>query len=163
MLTPRRINGLYPDPASLVGFSSLILWLVRFVNGFELNGNSLERIRAFTIIEQEPKPIADKVPPAAWPTSGDLRVEGLNARYSADGPLVLKDLSFEVKSGERVGIVGRTGSGKSSLTLSLLRAIPIEGHLFYDGVDTVGAVNLDALRSNITIIPQVVSVPTSPS
>ncbi|VDC01967.1 unnamed protein product [Peniophora sp. CBMAI 1063] len=137
-----------------VGFSGLIIWLVRFVNAFEVSGNSLERIRAFTVIEQEPKPISDKVPSAAWPTSGSLHVEGLNARYSTDGPLVLKDVSFEVKSGERVGIVGRTGSGKSSLTLSLLRAIPTEGQVIYDGVDT-SAVNLDALRSNITIIPQV--------
>ncbi|KZV74802.1 P-loop containing nucleoside triphosphate hydrolase protein [Peniophora sp. CONT] len=137
-----------------VGFSGLIIWLVRFVNAFEVSGNSLERIRAFTIIEQEPKPVVDKVPPAAWPTSGNLRVERLHARYSMGGPLVLKDLSFEVKSGERVGIVGRTGSGKSSLTLSLLRAIPTDGHIFYDGVDT-SATNLDALRSNITIIPQV--------
>ena len=96
------------------------------------------------------------MPPAAWPTSGDLRVEGLYARYSTAGPLVLQDVSFQVKSGERVGIVGRTGSGKSSLMLSLMRAIPIEGRVYYDGVDT-NQVNLDALRGSITVIPQVVS------
>ena len=84
----------------------------------------MERIEQYINIEQEPKPVADKVPPAAWPTGGTLRVEGLNAKYSVDGSLVLKDVSFEVKSGERVGIVGRTGSGKSSLTLSLSTISP---------------------------------------
>lgn len=63
-------------------------------------------------------------------------------------------MSFHVKSGERVGIVGRTGSGKSSLTLSLLRCIPTEGTVYYDGIPT-SSINLDALRSNITIIPQI--------
>ena len=105
-------------------------------------------------IEQEPNPIQEKTPPASWPTSGELRVEKLSARYSADGPRVLHDISFEVKSGERVGIVGRTGSGKSSLTLSLLRCIFNEGLVFYDGLNTAN-INLDTLRSNITIIPQV--------
>ena len=94
--------------------------------------------------------------PSQYRCSGDLRVEGLYARYSTAGPLVLQDVSFQVKSGERVGIVGRTGSGKSSLMLSLMRAIPIEGRVYYDGVDT-NQVNLDALRGSITVIPQVVS------
>ncbi|KZV73095.1 P-loop containing nucleoside triphosphate hydrolase protein [Peniophora sp. CONT] len=137
-----------------VGFSGMILFLVRRYNSFELEGNSLERIQAYTLIEQEEKPSAKGVPPAAWPTSGELVVEGLSARYSPDGPRVLHELNFTVKSGERVGIVGRTGSGKSSLTLSLLRCIFTEGTVLYDGLDT-GNVNLDALRGAVTIIPQV--------
>ena len=120
----------------------------------EIEGNSVERIQAYLEIEQEPKPVKEKVPPASWPTSGDLRVESLSARYSPEGPKVLHDLSFTVKSGERVGIVGRTGSGKSSLTLSLLRCIYTEGDVFYDGVNTSN-LNLDVLRTNVTIIPQV--------
>lgn len=74
--------------------------------------NSLERIAQYVSIEQEAKPTDRGVPPAYWPASGDLRVENLSARYSVDGPKVLHDVSFEAKSGERVGIVGRTGSGK---------------------------------------------------
>ena len=65
----------------------------------------------------------------------------------------MHNITFEVKSGERIGVVGRTGSGKSSLTLSLLRCIPTDGDVFYDGLPTKN-INLDALRSNITIIPQ---------
>ncbi|KAF8610181.1 P-loop containing nucleoside triphosphate hydrolase protein [Ceratobasidium sp. AG-I] len=136
-----------------VAFSSGILWWVRLLNRFEVQGNSLERVQQYLTIEQEPASIAEKTPPAYWPASGTLVVEDLTARYSPDGPAVLHGISFEIQSGERVGIVGRTGSGKSSLTLSLLRMIPIEGNIYYDGVST-HAINLDALRSNITIIPQ---------
>lgn len=66
--------------------------------------NSLERILQYVSIEQEPKPTEEGKPPAYWPASGDLRVEHLDARYSTDGPLVLNDINFELKSGERVGV-----------------------------------------------------------
>ncbi|EMD36164.1 hypothetical protein CERSUDRAFT_84254 [Gelatoporia subvermispora B] len=137
-----------------VGFANLILGWVRNVNELEVNANSLERVQQYLEIEHEPESTLEGIPPAYWPASGDLKVEKLSARYSADGPRVLHEVSFEVKSGERVGIVGRTGSGKSSLTLALLRAIITEGDVYYDGIPT-DTINLDALRSNITIIPQV--------
>jgi ABC-type multidrug transport system fused ATPase/permease subunit len=139
-----------------IGFSSMILWWVRVLNDFEVSGNSLERILGYVNIEQEQKSTERGIPPAHWPASGDILVENLSARYSLDGPKVLHDISFHIKSGERVGVVGRTGSGKSSLTLSLLRCIFTEGSVLYDGIPT-SSINLDALRSNITIIPQVVS------
>jgi ABC-type multidrug transport system fused ATPase/permease subunit len=114
---------------------------------------SLERLQDYVEIEQEPKPTESGKPPAYWPASGNLEVQNLSARYSLDGPEVLHNLSFSVKSGERIGVVGRTGSGKSTLTLSLLRGIMTSGAVLYDGMDT-SKINLDALRSNITIIPQ---------
>ncbi|VDB85429.1 unnamed protein product [Peniophora sp. CBMAI 1063] len=135
-------------------FSSQILWWVRLFNLFVIEGNSVERIQAYLEIEQEPKPSHEKIPPASWPTSGALRVQDLSARYSPDGQKVLHELTFAIGSGERVGIVGRTGSGKSSLTLALLRCILTEGDVYYDGINTAD-VNLDALRTAITIIPQV--------
>ncbi|KAH9918376.1 P-loop containing nucleoside triphosphate hydrolase protein [Epithele typhae] len=126
-------------------FSSTILNFVRVFNQWQVSGNSLERIQQYLDVEQEPK---------STPQAGNLQVEKLCARYSGTGPRVLHEVSFEVKSGERVGIVGRTGSGKSSLTLALLRCILTEGHVRYDGLETHD-INLDALRSSITIIPQV--------
>ncbi|KAH7910707.1 hypothetical protein BJ138DRAFT_73634 [Hygrophoropsis aurantiaca] len=137
-----------------VGFSSMILWWVRMLNEVEVNGNSLERIDSYLKIEQEPKPSEGGEAPGYWPTRGDLRVESLSARYSADGPNVLHNLSFHIAPGERVGVVGRTGSGKSSLTLSLLRCIFTDGDVYFDGVPT-SSLNLETLRSNVTIIPQV--------
>ncbi|KAJ7246793.1 hypothetical protein B0H12DRAFT_753891 [Mycena haematopus] len=135
------------------GFSARILFWVRIWNDVQIQGNSLERIQQYIHIEQEKKPTEAGKPPAHWPSSGELVVEKLSARYSPDGPKVLHDISFRVNSGERVGIVGRTGSGKSSLTLALLRCIYTEGTVHYDGIPTA-SINLDALRSNITIIPQ---------
>ncbi|KAJ7485533.1 P-loop containing nucleoside triphosphate hydrolase protein [Mycena latifolia] len=135
------------------GFSMRILAWVRLWNEVQIQGNSLERIQQYIDIEQETKPTEAGKPPAHWPSSGELIVEKLSARYSPDGPKVLRDISFRINSGERVGIVGRTGSGKSSLTLALLRCIYTEGTVHYDGIPTA-SVNLDALRGNITIIPQ---------
>lgn len=154
-----------------VGFSSMILLWVRILNDFEISGNrfvslnklaklfsdplvSLERIQDYVDVEQEPKATPDGVPPAYWPASGEVVVEGLSARYNHDGPEILHSLNFRIASGERVGVVGRTGSGKSSLTLALLRCIFTEGAVYFDGIDTK-KINLEALRTNITIIPQV--------
>ncbi|KAF7314597.1 ATP-binding cassette transporter [Mycena kentingensis (nom. inval.)] len=137
-----------------VTFTQMLLWVVRILNEFEVQGNSLERIQGYVAIEHEKPASEDGKPPAYWPASGELVVENLTARYSDDSPDVLHGISFTVKAGERVGIVGRTGSGKSSLTLSLLRCIPTDGSIRYDGLDT-SKLNLDALRSSITIIPQV--------
>ncbi|QRV86003.1 ABC transporter transmembrane region [Ceratobasidium sp. AG-Ba] len=141
--------------SSAIAFSGNVLWWVVMFNELEVTGNSLERIQAYIQIEQEPAAVPEKQPPAYWPASGRIVVENLTARYASDGPAVLHGLSFEIKNGERVGIVGRTGSGKSSLTLALLRMIPIEGTVYFEqsGIPT-HALNLDALRSNITIIPQ---------
>nr|GAT43358.1 ATP-binding cassette transporter [Mycena chlorophos] len=136
-----------------IAFSGGILNWVYLGNTVEVNSNSLERVKQFIDIEQEPAPTDAGVPPAYWPASGDISVKGLSARYSATGPNVLHEMSFDVRSGERVGVVGRTGAGKSSLTLALLRCILVEGTVYYDGIAT-SSLNLDALRANITIIPQ---------
>ncbi|KAJ7035141.1 P-loop containing nucleoside triphosphate hydrolase protein [Mycena alexandri] len=137
-----------------IGFSSALLGWTRLWNQFEVQSNSLERIKQYVEVEHEPRPTASGVPPAYWPASGSISVHNLSAKYSADGPKVLHDISFQVKSGDRVGIVGRTGSGKSSLTLAILRCIPTEGTVHYDGLPT-SSLNLDALRANVTIIPQI--------
>ncbi|KAF8143291.1 P-loop containing nucleoside triphosphate hydrolase protein [Mycena galopus ATCC 62051] len=105
------------------------------------HGTALERIQGYIDIEHEKAPTEGGRPPAYWPASGDLRVENLSARYSQDGPKVLHDISFYVKSGD-------------SLTLSLLRCIPTEGSVTCNGLET-SALNLDVLRSSTTMIPQV--------
>ena len=137
-----------------------------------LANSSLERINQYVTIEQEPEPKDGGYPPAYWPSSGELRAENLSASYSPGGPKVLENVSFHIQAGNRIGVgmynfldvllismpmstVGRTGAGKSSLTLALLRCICTEGSLYYDGL-LADNINLDAWRSNITIIPQAV-------
>ncbi|KDR82378.1 hypothetical protein GALMADRAFT_56800 [Galerina marginata CBS 339.88] len=136
-----------------IEFTQYVFYLVRLYNSFQVTSNSLERIQSYLDIDHEPKSSESGKPPAAWPSSGDLLVQNLSARYSEAGPQVLHGISFHIKSGQRIGIVGRTGSGKSSLTLALLRCILTEGSVYYDGIAT-DTINLDALRSSITIIPQ---------
>ncbi|KDN42562.1 hypothetical protein RSAG8_06705, partial [Rhizoctonia solani AG-8 WAC10335] len=86
-----------------------------------------------------------KLPPPNWPTSGRLVVQNLTARYivqnltarySDDEPPTIEDVSFRAEAGERIGIVGKLGSGKDTLALALARSIPTEGRVFYDGIGT---------------------------
>lgn len=136
-----------------IAFSSMILVWVRLVNEMEVQGNAVERIEDYLVIDQEPPSVKSKTPPAAWPTSGEIVLNQLSAKYSADGPTVLDNLNIKINSGEKVGIVGRTGSGKSTLALALLRMIPTSGTVLIDGLRT-DKINLHDLRSNVTIIPQ---------
>ncbi|KAF0311378.1 Multidrug resistance-associated protein 5 [Amphibalanus amphitrite] len=89
-----------------------------------------------------------------WPSQGAIRLEGVSLRYRPDLPRVLHDLSLNVPAGEKVGIVGRTGAGKSTLISTLLRLMDLEeGRVLIDGVD-ISEVGLRQLRSNIAVIPQ---------
>ncbi len=86
--------------------------------GFDLTDDvacCLERVGIYIRIEQEPEPTDEGKPPAYWPASGNLHVENLCARYSPDGPEVLHNLSFDIKSGERIGV------GESHLSISCWR------------------------------------------
>ncbi|RFU32967.1 hypothetical protein B7463_g3371, partial [Scytalidium lignicola] len=89
-----------------------------------------------------------------WPPHGKVEVKELKLTYSAGLPLVLKGVSFTVEAGQRIGIVGRTGAGKSSLALSLLRLLePRDGSIHIDGID-ISTIKLKSLRSRIVFIPQ---------
>lgn len=99
-----------------------MLYVVRAINKNELSLNSVQRILAYSDIEQEQQNSDKGEPPANWP-SGDIEFEDYSARYSEDGTDVLHDISFSIKAGEKIGIVGPSGCGKSSLSLALLRFI----------------------------------------
>lgn len=93
-------------------------------------------------------------PPAAWPTAGSIEVNDLVVSYAPDLPPVLKGLTFRSESNERIGVVGRTGAGKSSLTLALFRFLEARsGTIHIDGQD-ISKIKLHDLRSRLAIIPQ---------
>ena len=91
---------------------------------------------------------------AAWPRRGGITFRNVCLRYRPEAPLVLSGLTLEVPAGEKVGICGRTGAGKSSVLMALFRIVEMEaGRIEIDGVD-VRALGLHTLRSRLSIVPQ---------
>ncbi|GLV41553.1 uncharacterized protein CBL_06782 [Carabus blaptoides fortunei] len=116
---------------------------------------SVERVLQYTQLEKEGPFESDlgKKPPKEWPSQGLLEFKQVYLRHSPTDMPVLKNLSFRIKPGQKVGIVGRTGAGKSSLISALFRLAPTEGTICIDGIDTK-TVGLNDLRTRISIIPQ---------
>ncbi|CAM1323224.1 Sur (predicted) [Pycnogonum litorale] len=132
-------------------------WVVRNLSEVEMHMNAVERIDNYSNLPEEryiPEKSVESMLKSSWPESGSIRFERVSLRYAVSLDRVLSNVSFEVHAGEKVGICGRTGSGKSSLTLGLFRMIDIaEGSIFVDDVD-VTSVPLRMLRSRLSIIPQ---------
>ena len=100
------------------------------------------------------KPIDDNLKRDNWPQEGKIRFENYSVRYRPTTEIVLKNLNFQIEGNEKVGVVGRTGSGKSTICLCLFRILePLEGTIYIDDVD-ITQIGLDILRKNLTIIPQ---------
>ncbi|XP_026323582.1 multidrug resistance-associated protein 4-like isoform X1 [Hyposmocoma kahamanoa] len=115
---------------------------------------SVERILQYTHIEREPQwDKGAKETPKDWPWQGTIEFRNCYMKYTPEDLPVLKNLNLIINSGWKVGIVGRTGAGKSSLISSLFRLAIVEGEVIIDGVDT-SELALQDLRSKISIIPQ---------
>jgi ABC-type multidrug transport system fused ATPase/permease subunit len=138
-----------------ITFTENVLWLVRLYAANEQNMNAVERVKEYIDVEQEaPAEIPETKPAANWPSQGSVQFIGYSTRYRSDLDLVLKNVSFTVRASEKVGIVGRTGAGKSSLALALFRGLEAEkGKILIDDVD-IGLIGLQDLREAITIVPQ---------
>ncbi|KAM7151629.1 multidrug resistance-associated protein 1 isoform 3-T3 [Macrochelys suwanniensis] len=130
-------------------------WLVRMSSELETNIVAVERVKEYSEMEKEaPWCIEKTAPPNNWPHEGKVEFRGYGLRYREDLDLVLKNINVTINGGEKVGIVGRTGAGKSSLTLGLFRINEsAEGEIIIDGVN-VAKIGLHDLRFKITIIPQ---------
>lgn len=138
---------------NIVGLLSL---LIRSLTQVENEMNSAERmIQYATDMPQEaPYNIEETKPPADWPQAGEITFDNVDMKYREGLPLVLHDLSFEVLPGEKIGICGRTGAGKSSLMTALYRLAELErGRIVIDGID-IASLGLHDLRSKLCIIPQ---------
>ncbi|XP_048522370.1 multidrug resistance-associated protein 1 isoform X1 [Dendroctonus ponderosae] len=130
-------------------------WLVRMTSDVETNIVAVERIKEYAEVPQEaPWKLSHEIMPSSWPETGAVTFKDYSVRYRPGLDLVLHGVNFTVNGSEKVGIVGRTGAGKSSLTLSLFRIIEAaEGQIIIDGVN-VALLGLHTLRSRLTIIPQ---------
>jgi len=133
-----------------------LLYAVRFLSDFEASMVSVERIRQYTQLDREAPydTPADKLMEKGWPSRGMIEFIGAKLRYRPGLPLVLKGLSIKIPSQSRVGIVGRTGAGKSTIVNAVTRLNELDdGKIILDGVD-IKTIGLTTLRSNIAVIPQ---------
>nr|XP_037863739.1 multidrug resistance-associated protein 4 isoform X2 [Chlorocebus sabaeus] len=128
-------------------------WCVRQSAEVENMMISVERVIEYTDLEKEAPWEYQKRPPPTWPHEGVIIFDNVNFMYSLDGPLVLKHLTALIKSREKVGIVGRTGAGKSSLISALFRLSEPEGKIWIDKILTT-EIGLHDLRKKMSIIPQ---------
>jgi ABC-type multidrug transport system fused ATPase/permease subunit len=131
--------------------------LVNTLSDFEANMTSVERIKEYCVIKQEPEWSSreDKKPRTTWPDKGNILIEKYSLKYRENLDYALKNLNIKINAGEKIGIVGRTGAGKSSISLALLRMTEsCKGNIFIDNVN-INSLGLHDLRHKLTILPQV--------
>uniref|UniRef100_A0A8C7K8T0 Canalicular multispecific organic anion transporter 2-like n=1 Tax=Oncorhynchus kisutch TaxID=8019 RepID=A0A8C7K8T0_ONCKI len=145
--------GLSVSYALLVTMS--LNWMVRMTSDLESNIVAVERVKEYSETKIEaPWEVEDKKPSPDWPSQGKVEFLDYSVRYREGLDLVLKNLTLSVVGGEKIGIVGRTGAGKSSMTLCLFRLLEAAGgEITIDGVK-ISEIGLHDLRSKLTIIPQ---------
>ncbi|KAL0348666.1 UNVERIFIED_CONTAM: ABC transporter C family member 4 [Sesamum angustifolium] len=135
--------------------NSVLYWTIYLGSVLENRMVSVERIKQFINIPSEAawrKP--DSPPSPDWPNRGEIEIKNLQVRYRHNTPLVLKGISLTINGGEKIGVVGRTGSGKSTLIQVFFRLLePYAGTIIVDGID-ICKLGLHDLRSRFGIIPQ---------
>jgi ATP-binding cassette, subfamily C (CFTR/MRP), member 1 len=138
----------------ILSIVQMIQFTVRQLAEVENNMNATERVHYYGTQLDEEAPLKLKDVPASWPHSGAISFENVEMRYRADLPLVLQGLDMRIQGGERIGIVGRTGAGKSSIMSALFRMTELSGgQIKIDDID-IATVGLQDLRSRLAIIPQ---------
>ncbi|ODH51654.1 hypothetical protein GX48_02119 [Paracoccidioides brasiliensis] len=130
-------------------------WIVRQTVEVETNIVSVERVLEYANLPNEaPDVIFKKRPQIGWPSQGGVQFKNYSTRYREGLDLVLQDINLDIKPHEKIGVVGRTGAGKSSLTLALFRIIEATaGNISIDGLD-ISTIGLLDLRGRLAIIPQ---------
>jgi len=138
-----------------LSLTNILNMMVRVFSEIENQLVAVERIVEYSNLPTEgPYEVPHKKPDGNWPREGRIVIRDLKMRYRDNLDLVLKGVSAEIKPKEKVGVVGRTGAGKSSIMLALFRFVePVEGTILIDDVD-IREIGLSDLRSVLAIIPQ---------
>ncbi|XP_025884380.1 ABC transporter C family member 12 isoform X3 [Solanum lycopersicum] len=137
-----------------LNITTLLSNTLRQASRAENSLNAVERVGTYIDLPSEAQNVICSQPPPHWPSSGFIKFEDVVLRYRPGLPPVLHGLSFEISSGQKVGIVGRTGAGKSSMLNALFRIVELErGRILIDDCD-VANIELTDLRSALSIIPQ---------
>jgi ATP-binding cassette subfamily C (CFTR/MRP) protein 1 len=132
----------------------MLQFSIRLLSEVDKGINSVERLRHYGVDLEEEAPLHTIEMRNSWPEKGEIIFNNVDMRHRENLPLVLHGLSMHIKGGERVGIVGRTGAGKSSIISALFRLMEISGgSIMIDGIDISG-IGLFDLRSRLTIVPQ---------
>ncbi|CAH3031170.1 unnamed protein product [Pocillopora meandrina] len=131
----------------------LTQYSVRLTSEVENLMTSVERVMSYAKIGSEPGYSIETRPPQSWPDKGSLKIKQLSLAYYEGGPCVLKDITFNTYEREKIGVVGRTGAGKSSLVSALFRMPEPSGKVFIDGVDLT-SINLQEARRSMVVITQ---------
>jgi ATP-binding cassette subfamily C (CFTR/MRP) protein 4 len=132
--------------------TTLVQYGMKLLGDLDAQMVSTERVVEYTDVTPETDE-GTIIPAPTWPTAGKITFDRVSMRYSLDKQWVLKDVSVGIHPGEKIGIVGRTGAGKSSLISVLFRLFDFEGTVSIDEIDTK-SVPMSTLRSRISIIPQ---------
>ncbi|CAL8406691.1 unnamed protein product, partial [Arctogadus glacialis] len=136
-----------------ISILGMFQWGVRQSAEVENLMTSVERVMEYTELESEAPWETMKHPPLDWPSQGLVTFDGVNFSYSSDGPVVLRNMNATFLPREKVGVVGRTGAGKSSLVSALFRLAEPQGKIYVDGILT-SELGLHDLRQKMSIIPQ---------
>ncbi|XP_058696895.1 ATP-binding cassette sub-family C member 2 [Poecile atricapillus] len=140
--------------SSALNVTQTLNWLVRTSSELETNIVAVERVHEYMKVKNEAPWVTKKRPPRGWPSRGEIQFIDYKVRYRPELDLVLQGITCSIGSTEKVGVVGRTGAGKSSLTNCLFRVLEAAGgKIIIDDVD-IATIGLHDLRNNLTIIPQ---------
>ncbi|XP_057885672.1 ATP-binding cassette sub-family C member 2 [Melospiza georgiana] len=140
--------------SSALNVTQTLNWLVRTSSELETNIVAVERVHEYVTVKNEAPWVTKTRPPRGWPSRGEIQFIDYKVRYRPELDLVLQGITCNIGSTEKVGVVGRTGAGKSSLTNCLFRVLEAAGgKIIIDDVD-IATIGLHDLRNNLTIIPQ---------
>lgn len=145
----------------LLSLNTLSQWGIKQTAAFENNMTSVERILEYSNVESEIDNksnsntinLVKNEPKSKWPTNGCIEFKNVSLRYGNNSSFALQNLNLKCQPAMKIGIVGRTGAGKSSIIQTLFRLVDFDGDIEIDGINTM-TINVQELREKISVIPQ---------